>query len=100
MTRMSDNPMHNWRGRIEEVIRDVYATGYARGKAMSAGTETMMGCARTLLDYCENTRCEDCPFYGSANGTFFGCGIGFPEKYWELNRQSYKAWKGGAEDEQ
>lgn len=38
-SRMGDNNlMHDWRGRIEDVIHDVYTTGYTRGKA-SVGTD-------------------------------------------------------------
>lgn len=91
---MSANLLHDWNSHIEAIMTDIYNTAYARGKA-SISTDTVMGCARTLLDYCKNTKCEDCPFYGSVNGTFFGCGIDFPEDFWELDRKSYKEWKEG-----
>ena len=91
---MSADLFHDWNSRIEAIMTDIYNTAYARGKA-SVSTETVMDCVRTLKDYCENTNCEECPFYSSANGTFFGCGIGFPEKCWELNRKSYKEWREG-----
>lgn len=91
---MSADLLHDWNSHIEAIMTDIYNTAYARGKA-SISTETVMDFARTLLDYCENTRCEDCPFYSSANGMLFGCGIGFPNDDWNLNMKSYKEWKEG-----
>lgn len=89
---MSADLLHDWNSRVEAIMTDIYNTAYARGKA-SISTETVMDCARALQDYCENTNCDDCPFYSSMNGTFFGCGIGFPRDCWDLNRKSYKEWE-------